>query len=56
MRRKEEKEYMVLIAGKVPPETDDNVRKIIAQRKWSRSQFVREAIEEKVQRDLASAA
>lgn len=53
-KRKPADEYMVLVAGRVEPQTKDSLLKIIEHKKWTESQYVREAVAEKVLRDLST--
>lgn len=52
-KRRSDEKYLVLVAGRVKPEIKDLLLKIIEHKKWTESQYVREAVNEKVQRDHA---
>jgi hypothetical protein len=55
-KRKRQKEYMVIVAGKVAPQVKNDLVGVLKHMKWTESQYVREAVMEKVERDKATIA
>lgn len=53
-KRKPVTEYLVLVAGRVEPQTKTSLLRILEHKKWTESQYVREAVVEKVERDLST--